>query len=94
VKEKVYPIEIFLAYPWSKNINDTKDEVPEFIVAEVSKNWPDPEAFPYILCRRFEEVIAHNRQRGYLLHSFSLHRLMTGPKSMNETIIAVFRRTG
>jgi len=67
----------------------------EFIVAEVSKNWyephqPDPDN--RILAQRFEEIINVNLVRGYALHSFQLHRLMVGPKAMNETIIAVFRR--
>jgi hypothetical protein len=65
---------------------------PEYVVAEVNKNWPDPAAGPQFLCRKFEEVIEHNWRRGYLLHSFQLHRLMTSRDTMSETIIAVFRR--
>ncbi len=64
-----------------------------FIVAEVSKNWIDGSPLtPGLLCNAFESVIESNRQRGYRLHSFELHRLMTGINSMNETIIAVFER--
>lgn len=67
--------------------------VTQFIVAEVSKNWDrgmSPE--PAMLCEKFEEVIEFNRCRGYRLYSFQLHRLVTGPGAMNETIIAVFER--
>jgi hypothetical protein len=64
----------------------------EFIVAEVSKNWPDPSADPSFLCHKFEEVIAFNWERGYVLHSFDLNRYQVSPGVMNETIIAVFRR--
>ena len=39
---------------------------------------------------QFETMIAHNLARGYALHSWTLPRVMTGPHSMNETIIAVF----
>jgi hypothetical protein len=69
---------------------------PAFVVAEVSKNWPDPEAQAAadLLCGKFEAVINHNRRRGYVLHSFALNRIVTGTAEMpgmNETIIAVFR---
>jgi hypothetical protein len=63
-----------------------------FIVAEVSKNWRDSQSdTSLLLAQAFEAVINHNAARGYVLHSFTLHRLMTGSDSMNETIIAVFR---
>jgi hypothetical protein len=69
------------------------DRPTRFVVAEVSKNWPEGEGdegppLSYL----FEEVIEHNLRRRYRLHSFQLHRLMTGPNSLNETIIAVFER--
>jgi hypothetical protein len=48
-----------------------------------------PEAM--LLAEQFEMVIAHNLKRGYVLHSFALHRVMTSLNAMNETIIAVFR---
>jgi hypothetical protein len=66
----------------------------QFIVAEISKNWQDGrEMQPSgLIARQFEEVIEANRQRGYRLHSFTLHRLLTGPSEMNETIVAVFER--
>lgn len=61
-----------------------------FIVGEVSKNWPSPDpARP--ICTLFEGLINTNLARGYRLHSFTLHRLMTG-EHLNETIIAVFER--
>jgi hypothetical protein len=66
-----------------------------FIVGEVSKNWsrlvPHNGTF---LCQQFEELIATNLARGYVLHQFQLHRLMTDPGEMNETIVAVFERLG
>jgi hypothetical protein len=37
-------------------------------------------------------VIERNLRRGYRLHSFNMHRLMTRPEELNETIIAVFER--
>jgi hypothetical protein len=67
-----------------------------FIVAEVSKNWiAGRELTPGsgLLAEQFERVIAHNHTRGYRLLTFQLHRLMTQPDELNETIIAVFERT-
>jgi len=63
-----------------------------FIVAEVSCNWRAGElqSTKRPLCTLFEQAIAVNERRGYRLHSFQLHRLLTGPDEMNETIIAVF----
>ena len=64
-----------------------------FIVAEVSKNWVDGcELEAGLLAERFEQIITVNRRRGYRLQSFALHRVMTGPATLNETIIAVFER--
>jgi hypothetical protein len=63
------------------------------IVGEVSKNWD--EGTPHdgdFLAKIFEKMIETNLLRGYKLHSFSLHRMMTRAHSMNETIIAVFQR--
>jgi hypothetical protein len=64
-----------------------------FIVAEVSKSWVNglpANGSPFVLAELFEQVIEHNRQRGYRLHSFDVHRLMTRPDELNETLIAVF----
>ncbi len=72
---------------------------PEFIVAEVSKNWVvgEPWAAP-ILAQRFETVINTNYQRGYVLHDWKLSSMWTnapnGARQLNETIIAVFVRRG
>lgn len=70
-------------------------ELPPFIVAEVSKNWRGgAEVTPTgLLATQFERVIEVNRKRGYRLLTFALHRLMTAPDEMNETIIAVFERS-
>jgi hypothetical protein len=66
----------------------------QFIVAEVSKNWIDGHSLtPMLIAESFERVIETNRQRGYRLLTFSLHRLMVGENEMNETIVAVFERT-
>lgn len=66
-----------------------------FIVAEVSKNWIGGEsATPELLSQQFERVIETNRQRGYHLLSFDVHRLMVKADEMNETIIAVFVMRG
>ena len=69
---------------------------PEYIVAEVSKNWsglpPQPVTQGECLSGLFERVIKCNRDRGYVLDSWKLNRLMTAPEVMNETIIAVFKR--
>jgi hypothetical protein len=66
-----------------------------FIVAEVSKNWKDGQELTPgsgLLAQQFERVIAVNEARGYRLVEWRLHRLMTGPNEMNETIIALFER--
>ncbi len=62
----------------------------KYIVAEVSKNWPEIE--PGLLCQRFEKIIETNLARGWRILSFQLHRLMVEPGKMNETIIAVFEK--
>ena len=66
----------------------------QFIVAEISKNWRDGSELVQngLACQLFERCIEHNRLRGYRLHSFQLHRMMTGDRELNETIIAVFER--
>jgi hypothetical protein len=66
-----------------------------FIVAEVSKNWRNGvEVTPGsgLLAQQFERVMLVNAGRGYRLLQFQLHRTMTGPDELNETIIAVFER--
>lgn len=65
----------------------------EFIVAEISKNWERTVIDDRkLISEAFEEAIEVNLHRGYTLHQFQLHRIMTGPDSMNETIIAVFKK--
>jgi hypothetical protein len=67
--------------------------VKPFIVAEVSKSWINgghASTDTRVLAELFEDVIDHNRQRGYRLHSFQVHRLVTRPGELNETLIAVF----
>jgi len=81
---------------------------PVFIVAEISKNWPEAictaghlqpvesceacAARKTFLCERFEHIIEVNRRRGYILVSFELNRIVPQPGQLNETIIAVFER--
>jgi hypothetical protein len=68
----------------------------KWIVGEVSKNWHQgAEDSPGLLCERFEAMLSVNDTRGYDLHTFSVHRVLSdGDSSMNETIIAVFKRRG
>lgn len=66
-----------------------------FIVAEVSKNWLNGQPFrpdTPTVSQGFGQAINLNYERGYRLHSFTLHRLMIDKEQMNETIIAVFER--
>jgi hypothetical protein len=67
---------------------------PEFIVAEVSKNWIAGHGVTDtpLLAVQFEQVIDVNWQRGYRLVQFALNRFVTRPGELNETIIAVFQR--
>lgn len=69
-----------------------REEVKQFIVAEVSKNWQAGAPAAPTVGQLFEELIEVNRARGYRLYSWQLHRLMTGARQMNETIMAVFER--
>jgi hypothetical protein len=64
---------------------------PRMIVAEISVNWTNEQGGPPI-STRFEEMIAIQEDRGYRLHSFTLHQLLAAPDRMTETIIAVFER--
>lgn len=66
----------------------------QFIVAEISTNWPKPWPVPRRehLGAKFEEVIEVNRDRGYRLHSFQVSQVMTSTEMMTETIIAVFEK--
>jgi hypothetical protein len=63
-----------------------------FIVAEVSKSWPNDDDTP--LCVLFERIINHNALRSYILHSWKLDRMIgpatDGGSAINETIIAIF----
>lgn len=74
----------------------------KFIVAEISKNWEraeyigdlgDAQPSGLLISQQFEQVIDANRRRGYKLHSFQLHRMMTSGNVLNETIVAVFELT-
>lgn len=68
---------------------------PQFIVAEVSKNWRSGHPVngdARTIAALFELVIEHNQGRGYRLLSFQLHRMMTSVDELNETIVAVFEK--
>jgi hypothetical protein len=69
-------------------------ESETFIVAEISKNWPEDNipGVRRLLSERFEDVINHNRARGYRLDSWRLDRFSPEPGTLNETIIAVFEQ--
>jgi len=64
-----------------------------WIVAEVSKNWPEEGFAGQTLGQLFELVIERNHQRGYRLHSWKLDRWSPEPGKLNECIIAVFEHT-
>ena len=74
----------------------SRDTIPTepFIVGEVSCSYvnglPISDVAP--IARSFERLVNHNHQRGYRLVTFSLHRMMTRPDELNETIMAVFER--
>lgn len=76
--------------------NMLKAAGPRFIVGEVSKNWKNAQPLagdPPLLCQKFEEMIARNLERGYILHNFQINRIIDDPSgTFNETIIAVFER--
>jgi DNA-directed RNA polymerase specialized sigma24 family protein len=74
-------------------------EDQKFIVAEISKNWPeenteDTRHMRRHLGERFEDAINNNLERGYRLHSWRLHRWSPEPDLLNETIVAVFEKDG
>jgi hypothetical protein len=63
-------------------------EIPRFLVAELSRNWPHGKGL--LLSQRFEAAIETNHRRGYKLHSWRLSRINNANGELNETIIAVF----
>ena len=72
---------------------------PRFIVAEITKNWPESgeilttEAMrnpPRLLAQRFEACINHNWEKGYRLVSWKLSQIGDIEVCYIETIIAVF----
>ena len=69
---------------------------PHFIVAEISKNWPESPPKPgmrRLLAERFEDAINNNWKRGYRLVDWKLDRIHdVEANTLNETIIAVFER--
>lgn len=75
--------------------------IPKMIVAEISKNWrawnlrmdqggPDDGKVP--IGQQFEDVIDHNAERGYVLHSWRYNAASPDEENLCETIIAVFER--
>jgi hypothetical protein len=74
----------------SSGYESGRGPAPQFIVAEISKNWPGD--IDDLLSMRFEDVLGVNQQRGYRLHSWRLSRVRVG-RTLNETIIAVFERS-
>ena len=71
----------------------TAPDLP-FIVGEVSCSYINGQPVSSVapIARSFEHLVNHNHQRGYRLVSFALHRMMTRPDELNETIIAVFTK--
>lgn len=64
---------------------------PTFIVAEITRTWNGCSDGPGLISQDFEQVLAHNLKRGYLLYSFAHSQVMVTPGQQQETIIAVFR---
>lgn len=89
-------------------LRDMESRLPDrFIVAEISKNWPESEldavawnrgevneaGLRRLLSERFEEVINTNHARGYKLTDWKLSRWHDRQRdTLNETIIAIFER--
>lgn len=71
------------------------EEIPHFIVAEISKTWHREDVQPAEgwIARLFEQVIEVNLCRGYRLLTFQLDRCVINADELNETIVAVFERT-
>lgn len=73
---------------------------PRFIVAEISKSWPESPAEvltteamrdpPRLLAQRFERAINHNWEQGYRLIDWKLSQIGDPAASMTEIIIAIF----
>lgn len=61
-----------------------------YIVAEIRGCELTPESG--VLAEQFARVLAHYQGLGHRLLEFHVHRMMTGPDDLNETIIAVFER--
>jgi hypothetical protein len=74
-------------------------ELPDTIVGEVSKVWPDnqdPKNIRDTLATRFERIVWTNSLRGFDLASWQFRQWVDssgdGGYRLNETIIAVFAR--
>lgn len=65
-----------------------------FIVAEISKSWINGTSATPLIAEQFEAVINHNFERGYILASWQLHRVILDEGNFNETIVAVFEWDG
>jgi hypothetical protein len=63
----------------------------EFIVAEIAKTWAQGQQGGQIISKQFEQIIATNLKRGYILYSFA-HSQVLGVREQQETIVAVFRK--
>lgn len=65
-----------------------------WIVAEVSRNWPETSPGSLTLSARFEQVLATNQARGYRLHSWRMTSTAVedayNRPGIVETIVAVF----
>jgi len=72
----------------------SRDRDRRFIVGEVSKSWINglPVSDGLLLAELFEDMLEHNRRRGYRLLTFTLDRTAIGINQLNETLIAVFER--
>ena len=64
----------------------------QFIVAEVSKTWEDPNNKTDLVSKQFEQVINTNFKRGYTLQQWNLHTFHNHYGYYTETIIAIFEK--
>lgn len=68
-----------------------KNNDPNTIVAEITRNWRNGITRDNrFISKDFELIVEVNERRGYVLRTFSFSQLMTDDETLTETIIAVF----
>lgn len=67
------------------------DDSPRFVCVEITSNWP--QAWPARdMAAKLEVVIANQIASGYRLHSWNGWAVSSEPRSVTETIVAVFEK--